>query len=626
MSFVHAPFLGFAALLAIPVVIHLLRSHRFDPQTLGTLRFLHQALSETSARRRVSRWVLLLLRILAVLLAVLLFARPLPRSARGSVQETLILVDASGSMAAREGGVRRFELALRRAGRIAASQPHPRVWLCGEECREIPVAQLDKAAAETIPSGRVDWSAALRTAGGAAGAPGKLVILSDLQRADLDAAARGVAPEWPGKTQTEIISFAGSGWDAELASLAWSRRTGSGSELVARIVVHGTAPAADFSVEAWSGGACVAKVSAPPVSGLVHLNIPASGKTADGSAGTVEVRLIGADPLPEDDRLWIAQDDAVPAPVVVAAPLATDRFASESYYLTKALGAEPAGNARAFDVRSSDPSGILGKNLGAIILGDCGREEAAALEKALPAVKSGMGALLFLGPRADAQVCAALARGGILPAAPVRIPGNSEKSVGGWDAADPALSRYRPERGELAALRWRPRHDLAPLVAAGARTVMSFGDDTPAMVAFTCGKGRVLVVAGSPLRADGDTVIRRIFAPWLRDCAASVAGSARHDVAWTVRDRRFTDAAGFGPLVGGKEILRFPEGEGSPEAADEASFRKALRLPEQAVQAQAPQVELPPAAQREDEPWPWILLILLSILLGELMLADRKGN
>ncbi len=626
MSFVHAWFLGFAVLLAVPVIIHLLRSHRFDPQAIGTLRFLHQALSETAAKRKVSRWFLLLLRILAVLAAVLLFARPLLSSNRGSVQETLILVDASGSMATRDGGVRRFELALRRAGALAACEPHPRVWLCGEECREIPVAQLDKAAKETTPSGHVDWPAALRTVGGVSTAPAKLILLSDLQRADLDAASGAALPIWPGKTKAEIVSFAGSGWDGELASLAWGRRTGTGSDLVARIVVHGTPPAADFSAEAWINGACVAKVAAPPASGSVHLGIPVSDK----ATGTVEVRLVGGDALPEDDRLWIPLDDAAPAPVVVAAPPAAYRFASEGYYLAKALGAEPAGSngekARAFDIRSTDVSGLSGKNLGAIVLGDCGKEEAAALEKALPAVKRGMGVMLFLGPRADASVCAALGRGGLLPAAPVPIPEGAAKSIGGWDEADPALSRYRPERGELTSLRWRARHDLRPLVAAGARAVMSFEDDKPAMVAFTCGKGRVLVVAGSPLRADGDTVIQRIFAPWLRDCVASVVGTAGHDTAWTVRDRRFTDAAGFGPLADKKEILRFPDGEGTPEAADEAAFRKDLHLSAQTAKAQVSEMDLPPEAQRENEPWPWILLILLALLLGELLLADRKEN
>lgn len=622
MSFVHASFLGFAALLAIPVLIHLLRSQRFDPQLIGTLRFLQQAISETSAKRKVSRWLLLLLRILAVLLIALLFARPLLHAGRGTAQETLILVDASGSMAARDGGVRRFELALRRAGRIAASQPHPRVWLCGEECREIPVAQLDQAAAKTVPAGRVDWSAALRTVGGASIAPAKLVILSDLQRADLDAATRGVMAEWPAKTRAEIVSFAGAGWDGELAALAWGRRTGAGSDLTARVVVHGTAPAVDFSVEAWHNGVCVAKVSAPPVSGLVHLAIPAFDK----AAGTVEVRLIGNDPLPEDDRLWIAQSDAIPAPVVVAAPPSADRFASESYYLAKALGAEPVESTRAFDLRSTGVDGILGRDLGAVVLGDCGKAEAAALKKALPAVKSGMGALLFLGPRADAEVCASLARDGFLPAAPLCIPEQGEKTVSEWDANDPALSRYRPERGELAALRWHPRHDLRPLVAAGARAVMSFKDGTPAMVAVTCGRGRVLVVTGSPLRADGDTVIQRIFAPWLRDCVASVAGSAKHDIAWTVRDRRFTDTAGFGPLADTHEILRFPPGEGATDSADEAAFRKALHLSDKTVPAQTPQGDLPPGAARENEPWPWILLALLAILLGELMLADWKKN
>jgi Aerotolerance regulator N-terminal len=627
MSFAHAPFLGFAALLAIPIVIHLIRAHKFEPEHLGTLRFLQQALAETSARRRISNWLLLLLRLLGVALAVLLFARPF-FGADSAKRETIILVDASGSMNARQGDARHFELALRRAGRIAmeSAREPTRVWLCAETSTEIPVDRLQEAATSIIPAGRVDWASALRQVASAAtpGGARRVYILTDRQRADLETANSAVPVLWSGATEASVESLAAGTWDAEVASLAWGDRSGNGADLVVHVVVHGTPTVAEFPVEVLMNGAGIARKTVPAVSGAVRIAVPVQ----PSSNGVAQVRLISGDPLLEDDSLWIPLMDSAPTPVRIVAAPAPVRFESEGYYIAKALAAIPTGSQSAafapVELSAAEMAAQAGDARGGIVLADCDVEEAGALARLVPSVKAGLGVIIFLGPRADAAVCAELTRCGLLPASPALRQSTETKTLAEWDDSDPAVARYALDRRELAALRWTPRHDLQPLVAAGGKPLMRFEDNSPAMVSWSCGKGRVLVATANPTRRDGDWVIQRIFAPWMRDCVSAIVLPALGESGWTVRDRRFTDTTGFGPVSGQSEILRFAEGEGAPDTASEEEFRAALQLPAKPSLSAAALLPPPPGTLRENEPWPWILTLLLGILGTELLVADWR--
>src|SRR5258708_9605090 len=76
LQFVQSGFAWALLGLAIPIVIHLmfrLRSRRVD---LGTLRFLRIVLEENARRRILKRWLLLALRLAAIVLLPGLFAPP----------------------------------------------------------------------------------------------------------------------------------------------------------------------------------------------------------------------------------------------------------------------------------------------------------------------------------------------------------------------------------------------------------------------------------------------------------------------------------------------------------------------------------------------------------------------
>src|SRR5687768_8514901 len=103
MSFLTPLFLIGLAGLAIPVVIHLIQRERKNVVQFPSLMFLSRIPYQSVQRRRIRHWMLLLMRLAALALVVLAFARPFRRSdavgagAQGA-REVVILVDRSYSM------------------------------------------------------------------------------------------------------------------------------------------------------------------------------------------------------------------------------------------------------------------------------------------------------------------------------------------------------------------------------------------------------------------------------------------------------------------------------------------------------------------------------------------------
>ena len=100
MSFIQIGFLAALAALAIPIIIHLVFRQRAKRVDLGTLRFLRVVLEHNARRRRVMRWLLLMLRLACVGLLAFLFARPYLLAARsaGEKRTVAVLIDRSASM------------------------------------------------------------------------------------------------------------------------------------------------------------------------------------------------------------------------------------------------------------------------------------------------------------------------------------------------------------------------------------------------------------------------------------------------------------------------------------------------------------------------------------------------
>src|SRR5204863_487080 len=95
--------LGLGA-LAVPIVVHLIQRERKRVVEFPSLMFLRKIPYQSVRRRRIRDWLLLAMRLAALALIVLAFARPffkrseLAAAAQNGAREAVILVDVSYSM------------------------------------------------------------------------------------------------------------------------------------------------------------------------------------------------------------------------------------------------------------------------------------------------------------------------------------------------------------------------------------------------------------------------------------------------------------------------------------------------------------------------------------------------
>ena len=119
LAFINPLFLYAAAAVAAPVLFHLLLRNRPQRRILPTMRFLPNTAQQSVAMHRLKNIILLALRVLAVLLLVLAFARPYTaqpavNEAKQAEQGAVFAVDASMSMRARD----RWSAALSRVSAL----------------------------------------------------------------------------------------------------------------------------------------------------------------------------------------------------------------------------------------------------------------------------------------------------------------------------------------------------------------------------------------------------------------------------------------------------------------------------------------------------------------------------
>src|SRR5512142_3051297 len=104
MAFLAPALLVALSALAIPVIIHLVQRERRRVIPFPSLMFLKRIPYQSVRRRRIRDLPLLLLRLAALLLVVLAFARPyfargaLASAAASGGREVVVLLDRSASM------------------------------------------------------------------------------------------------------------------------------------------------------------------------------------------------------------------------------------------------------------------------------------------------------------------------------------------------------------------------------------------------------------------------------------------------------------------------------------------------------------------------------------------------
>src|SRR4051812_5356418 len=137
MNFLTPLYLLGAALVALPIVLHLLRRDVAPPVPFTAVSLLRKTPVDRSRRHRLRDLILLAARIGALLLLAASFARPYVAGAPGTTRTTIVAIDRSFSMAAPS----RFERARALARTAIDEAPGDRVGVIAFDDRADVVAR-----------------------------------------------------------------------------------------------------------------------------------------------------------------------------------------------------------------------------------------------------------------------------------------------------------------------------------------------------------------------------------------------------------------------------------------------------------------------------------------------------
>lgn len=155
LQFLQGWLWAFAAVAALPVILHLLSRQRLQKVRFSSIMLLERLEKSQMRRLRVRQLLLLILRTLAVLTLVFAFTRPLVRQANSALSNTqtaaVLVIDESASMAAMGNTGRRIDRA-RELGRGIANSLGP-----GDRMALLP--DTGGAAAPNFQYSHADWLA-----------------------------------------------------------------------------------------------------------------------------------------------------------------------------------------------------------------------------------------------------------------------------------------------------------------------------------------------------------------------------------------------------------------------------------------------------------------------------------
>src|SRR5436189_1166270 len=111
-----APTMLFGGLaVGVPIALHFFFKARYKPLPWAAMKFLREAIEQTSRRLKFQEWILLILRCLVLLLLALALARPgmmtAGASGRGEAIDAVLVIDNSYSMGAQDGDKTRLDRA-----------------------------------------------------------------------------------------------------------------------------------------------------------------------------------------------------------------------------------------------------------------------------------------------------------------------------------------------------------------------------------------------------------------------------------------------------------------------------------------------------------------------------------
>jgi hypothetical protein len=613
LGFLSPWFLLGGLAVAIPVVLHLFRRRNDPVVPFSAMRFLRNVPIEQARKRRLQDLLLLALRVTALLLLAIGFARPYLQTPTSAAENgvTVIAVDVSASL----GDATRFARALSLAGDAVDGAPDGDllavVRFAGKADLLLDPSRDRQAARATIarltPSfGPTRYHAAIARAMDAIGTRrGKVVLVTDLQGTGwADGGTLGV----PERVAIEVRDAGPMPPNAGITTL-------DRAPDALRVGLTSTGPSRTAEVELLLDGASVGRQS---------VTLPADGSTevrfrgVTATTGVLRARLSATDGVPGDDERWFVLDNRPDVrAVIVASPGAGQ---AEAIYVRRALEAADAPRSWRVEVVPADRVGngsVFAGAAAVVVIGTEGLDRRAA-EGLGRFVEQGGGLLVAIGPVVNVDLLAA-GLGAAFPRIRVGPPAENPRSFVPTDARHPVFRLFDPEAGAFDAARFTRVATVA--TTAPASVIARFDDGAPALVEQAMGRGRLAVLASDLTNRWNDLVLQPAFVPWLVETTAWLAGSQAAPSGMLAGDGTRADTERPGVVEwrppGAPDASRpvrlavnVNPGEFNPQRSSESAFL--AQVPRDAED----RAGVPAAARRREAEQAWWRYGLALMLLG----------
>ncbi|HZP47128.1 MAG TPA: VWA domain-containing protein [Vicinamibacterales bacterium] len=622
MSFLSPLFLVGAAAAALPILLHLLKRDPDVRVKFAAVKLLKEAPVEQTERHRLRQLLLLTLRIAALVLLALAFARPFvpDGAAAAASRATIVALDTSFSLDAPGRFDRAKQLARSAIDRVPAGEAVGVVTFADEAAitakpsgdRVLARSAVDEAA---VGFGSTRYRAALSTAAQALGGrTGTIVLVTDLQEGGWDAGDRAVVPEGVAIELADVGEMP--------PNLAVVNVHSAGDRIVATI--RNTGPSArDARVHVTIDGRPAGDATAalgPRQSGEV--SFPA----APGRAAVVSVDDPGG--VRADDTRYAVLEATRAAQVAVIT--GSGDLAREAFYAEHALA---AGGARGYR-----PVGLSGATLAsmpanglndyaAVVLVSTRGLDRHGRELLAGYVQSGGGLVLAAGPDVDGEVVAdVLGHDAELRVSTVPGPSATPRAIAPADVRHPIFHPFASNAAALGLVTFR---QAARVDGSGCQTIARFTTGEAALLDCSAGEGRGLVLASDLNNRWNDFPLHSTFVPFLHEAVRYVgsgraqgsdyavgdapAGAPRRPGIATVADRQHAAPRTV--------AINVDPRESDPARLTPEEFQSAITHMKDAASAEA----RGEARQQEDRQhlWQYAIALMAIALVAEGWLAAR---
>jgi hypothetical protein len=551
-----APFALFgAALLAIPILIHLFKPRKVRQTPFSSLRWLHLTQQKLARRIKWHQVLLFLLRAAFILLLVFALAKPMfaPKGSTG-LAERFIVLDVSRSMSYQPSG---RESPIEVGKKIAAdlvthgmAGDRTTVLLTGSSTRALgplardPGVYLAALRGTQATASDTDLTSSLQVirpmlAHRRPGTSGEIYFITDNhQQSWRQGEIAGFLKDLGANVKVKLIDVgvtaAQNAWiaDAELIQIADPARR------LVRVKVGCVGDAAQERTIKINGlpglPELTAKVKIQP-RGLaqVDLEIPAG---YDISGKVAHVTLDPPDGLPSDDDFFVNLDArALVKVLLVEAESSQVQSLRPGLYLSKAIEAL-AKDGRSIQLTVKPHTEVQPADVAAadtVILAEVPELPEAVVAAIESRVKSGGGLAIFLGPDIQQGFYntrlwkPALPSDSLMPMAlkkSTELTGSLEPLTN-IEWSNPLLAPlYDPVLGDLAQTKFRGYFQLEG-EPKNSQVLAMIGSETPAIIEHALGLGRVILFNTTADDSWSDLPRRKSFVPLVDRLVTHLSGA-----------------------------------------------------------------------------------------------------